>query len=374
MLIGETTGHREPSWRPGGRVDSAVACGQDGRVSRLNIVLILLSACGAPGASPSGDVGPADARDADVDDRRVEDDPEPPDVPVATAPDAPAGVPLWRVHLSEGREVVGEHLWTYDRNRWWEPAPEFTHALFDVSRLRPYPNDRSVRFVDQSEIERVEFLEAPGRRGYRQALRDEGIALQRSPLDGVAHVITGHDSYHLEEQGYGDNAWDLVFTDELGRRYTGDGTQNEDHLIWAQPVYLPTAGYVVEVVRDAPDNVVGEHPGFGAPNNLVGVHLGGAYYVYLYHFRQGSIPENVAVDAWLDAGAYLGEVGNSGVTLEPHLHLTVLWYDAAAEPPRSWSVPSEFVGLWTAPVPGGPARLQDFVDPPTGTWLSSEEF
>lgn len=281
---------------------------------------------------------------------------------------------LWRVTLSDGEEVVGEPIVTYDHNRWWEPEPTQTHALFDVSALRPFPDDRSLRFVDQATVRLIEPFVVYGRRPYRQALRDEGIVLERSPLEVVAHVFTGHDSYHLEEQGYGDYAWDFVVTDERGTRYLGDGSTNQDYRVWGQRVVLPTAGYVVEVVRDAPDNPVGESPPLGAPNNLVGVHLGGSYYLYLLHFQQGSIPDSVAVDAYLEAGTFLGLVGNSGVTLEPHLHVTVLWYDDQAEPARSWSVPSEFRDVWVGRTPAGSAQMVDFVDPPTGVWLSSEEF
>ena len=340
------------------------------------LLAVLPAGCGGPKATNDGvaDAGVGDAS-PDVADAAIgEVDSEGPDVSDAQEADSTGGVALWRASLTDGREVVGEHIWTYDHNRWWEPEPTWSHALFDVSRLRPYPDDHSVHVIGASEIETIDVLAPSPRRPYRQALRDEGIVLSRSPLAGVAHVFTGHDSYHLEEQGYGDNAWDLVVTDEQGRRFTGDGASNEEFLAWGKPVVLPSAGYVVEVVRDAPDNPLGTHPGLGSPNNLVGVSLGGSYYLYLLHFQQDSIPAEVAVDAYLEAGTYLGTVGNSGVTLEPHLHVTVLWYDAAAQPPRSWSVPSEFQQVWTAPTPRGPATFKPFDDPPTGTFMSSEEF
>jgi hypothetical protein len=344
----------------------------------LYVMLLALCACG-----DGSDSMPNAATDAaDVPDTQELSDSEG-DSSEDVAPDAPedAGVDgavdsieLWRVSLRDGGEVVGQPIWTYDHNRWWEPEATWSHALFDDSRLRAYPDDRSVRVLSQGDIAAIDRLQVAGRRTYRQALREHGFVLERSPLDGVAHVYTGHDSYHLEEQGFGDNAWDLVVTDAAGRRFTGDGTRNEDFLIWGAPVVLPTAGYVVEVIRDAPDNPLGTQPGLGSPNNLVGVHLGGSYYLYLLHFQQDSIPEEIVVDAYLEQGAFLGYVGTSGVTLEPHLHLTVLWYDAAADPPRSWSVPSEFRNLWTAPSPSGPVTLHEFTDPPTGTFLSSEEF
>jgi hypothetical protein len=268
---------------------------------------------------------------------------------------------------------VGEHIATFDHNRWWATEARITHALFDVSALRPYPDDESVTFIDHASIERISEITSPGRAPYRQALQAEGITLDRSPLGGVSLVYTGHDSYHLEENGYGDFAWDIVRTNESGSRFLGDGAANEDYLVWDSPVYLPTSGYVVEVVRDAPDNTPGTYLE-GATNNLVGIHLHGAYYLYLLHMREGSVPEEVVVDAYLDAGAFLGNVGNAGVTLEPHLHIVVLWYDANADTPRSWSVPAEFRDLWTGPAPAGPSQMHPFVDPSTGTYISSDEF
>ena len=336
---------------------------------RLLLPLIFAACSAAPAATgPTQDAGlvhdtPVDSLIEDLTDAQVQVDAAPPE-PTTT---------LWSVNLSNGEEIVGEHIATYNQNRWWDQRPALTHALFDLASLQAYPNDRSVVLIDHSEIDAISAFEQAGTKPYRQALRDHNIVLERPPLDDVSLVFTGHESYHLEENGYGDFAWDLVQTDNTGARYTGDGLENEDYLVWGAPVYLPTAGIVVEVERDGTDNTPGTYPE-QAINNLVGVHLGGSYYVYLLHLQAGSIPAEVKVDAYLNAGTLIGNVGNSGVTLEPHLHLTVLWYDANAEPARSWSVPSEFHNLWMAQTPDGPSHQYPFLDPATGMYISANEF
>lgn len=344
-------------------------CGVVGE--RLVAIVLVLPcvACGAGDGSADGDAGPSSDGGSDA----MATDAGRPD---GGLPDGAAdGGFRMRVTLDDGRELVGERVATYDHSRWWiDPSDELTHALFRPDLLLEYPNDRSLAFVAASRIERsvMERL-PPGARSYRNSLRERGVTLDRVPLDGVTYVIAGHERHHLEENGYGDFAWDLVRTDADGGRFSGDGSANEDYLVWDDEVYLPTRGYVVEVVRDAPDNVPGTLD-LEAVNNMVGVQIYGGYYLYLLHFRQDTIPQSVRVGAVLDAGAYLGRVGNSGVSLEPHLHVTMLAADPESTPLRTWSVPSEFRDVWVGTSPEGPAGHRAFHDPGSGEWISSSRF
>lgn len=274
--------------------------------------------------------------------------------------------------------VQGQLIATYDHTTWWtEPSGEFTFALFDPEQFEPYyAEDRSVRLVSSLDVVSIssEDSTSPHPEMYRDLLRREGITIERVPVEGVAEVFTGHASYHLDEDGYGNFAWDLVLTDETGQRFTREGDDVEDFLIWSADVFLPTSGTVIEVVRDEPDNtVIGEYE-IGQANNLLGIHLVGSYYLYLIHFQQGSIPEDIEVSDYLDAGTFVGRVGNSGVSAEPHLHITILYYDSTSDPPRSWSVPSEFEDLYVAPSPMGPVSHQEYFVPVSRMWISSEPF
>lgn len=270
---------------------------------------------------------------------------------------------LVRVELGDGEVLDAQLIETYDhRLWWWDVADRTTLALFVPSDYAAYPDDASFRFVALSDVASMEDGEQAAE-CYLEFVERRAFTIDRSPLEGASQILMGNSGYHRYEGGMGDFAWDFTLVDDTGARFEGDGTQNTDYLVWDEPVVAPVSGYVVDVVDDAADNPPGDYPE-GATNNLVGIHLGGSFYLYVLHLKQGSIPDDIAVDTRVDAGDRLGTVGNSGVSLEPHLHVTMLWYDADAD--RSWSVPTRFQSLEVAPTPKGPWRERDFYRPVTG--------
>ena len=281
--------------------------------------------------------------------------------------------PWTEIRLHNGETRTGELIAVYDHNYWWEQSTGFTYALFDAAQFaQSHLTDHSVAFVSSSQVAGLRYTPAPpGRGSHRRWMRERGLFLRRVPLDGRVNVIAGNGGYHREENGYGDFAWDLVRTDDEGRRFRDDGERNEDYLVWNDEVYLPAPGVVVELVRDVPDNEPGHYEP-GAPNNLLGIHLTGAWYLYLLHFRQDSIPLEIEIGDPVGRDLYVGRVGNAGVSLEPHLHMSVLWYDAQAQ--RSWSVPAEFFDITVASSPRGPAARAEWVVPVAGSWIANEPF
>ncbi len=351
----------------------------------LLISLVVVSCHGPPTHVP-----PPDAAIQQVQDKRPPDHGRPDIFFPEVVPSDPRPAPgLTEVLLKDGSRRTGHLVATYDHRRWWwNPADELTYALFWSNDFSAYPEDQSFTFLSSVDIELISWGQPQATSPYfREFMRQYGFLCYRVPLEGVAYVITGNDSYHLSEDGYGDFAWDLVRTDEQGHTFADGGLENEDYFVWDSPVFLPHTGYVVEVVRDAEDNTPGSYPD-DAINNMVGIHMEGSYYLYLLHFKQHSIPSSldqtcepyvpdtpcVEPGAILKAGTFIGRVGNSGVSLVPHLHLSFLWWDADAATPRYWSIPGEFSGIHHATAPEGPAIRVQYSVPGTGEWISSDPF
>lgn len=331
--------------------------GWGGYIVGMRIALLALLACQAPASSdqtaaPASDTGSTSS---------------------TTTSSSTFTVLGERLVLTSGEVVQGEVIATYDQSRWmWTPADETWLAVFDPAGWDGYPDDSSVRVVRESDVASRHGVLLPGPT-WRDWLRTEGAVWEFPPLDGTSWVITGNDGYHLDEDGFGDFAWDLVATDAAGQRFTGAGMDNADFLVWGQPVYAARAGTVIEVIRDAPDHPPGAYP-IDAVNNLVGIRVEGQVYQYYLHFRQGSIPPGITVGTEVSAGDLLGEVGNSGVTLEPHLHLTLLyWEDGEPGRERFWSVPSEWADLHVADQPTGSTLFPHAV-PQTGQWIGPDAF
>ncbi|KQW83711.1 M23 family metallopeptidase [Brevundimonas sp. Root1279] len=180
-----------------------------------------------------------------------------------------------------------------------------------------------------------------------------------SPVTGRVLVWDGHDalSHHrrwdyllppLKAFGFSSNAmrysYDFVPVDAEGRMHSGDGADNSDWFGFGQPVRVPSAGVVVQVRDDRPDdrqfdpatlkddiNLV-----FG---NVVVIDRGDGTFDMLGHIQQGSA--KVRVGDRVEPGQTVAAIGASGSSLFPHLHYQRV--DAADM--RGEGVPSTFSDL-----------------------------
>jgi len=152
---------------------------------------------------------------------------------------------------------------------------------------------------------------------------DDAVTIA-APFDGEWHVpsagrssLVSHHWTPLADQRY---AVDFLIERD-GRTYDGDRHDLASYYCWDQPLLAPVDGTVVVAEDGNPDVPIGETDGENLGGNVVVIEFGPDLYVQLAHLRSGS----VAVEAGQQVreGDVIGRCGNSGHSLEPHLHLQV---------------------------------------------------
>ncbi len=121
------------------------------------------------------------------------------------------------------------------------------------------------------------------------------------------------------ENTYAILAFDIVKLNSFGgRAQTVFSKDNRQYEVFGEKLYAPISGKVIAMKRDMPDNV----PPDANLNEKAGNHIviqNGNTFVMLAHLKQRTIA--VKQNEEVKAGDYLGDAGNSGNSLEPHLHI-----------------------------------------------------
>ncbi len=97
---------------------------------------------------------------------------------------------------------------------------------------------------------------------------------------------------------------------------------NGAYRIWRRPLLCPSDGRIVSVVDGVADNAAfGSDRPYGVGNHIV-VKKAADVYLVLGHLAEGSV--RVVVGQVVRAGDQVGNVGNSGWTERPHLHMQAM--------------------------------------------------
>ncbi len=162
----------------------------------------------------------------------------------------------------------------------------------------------------------------------------EDTPIIHMPVQGTWKLVKspGHDRF----------AFDLVAADDESRRTSRKSrlqhilgrASADDSYSWSMPVYAPLDGVVVRAHDGSPDRqqlsllkdlwtMIFSRPKLN-PEDIspfAGNHVimqGDDFYVFLAHMQCGSL--QVTEGDKVEVGQRIGRVGNSGFTLEPHLH------------------------------------------------------
>jgi hypothetical protein len=183
----------------------------------------------------------------------------------------------------------------------------------------------------------------------------------RLPFDGEWVVLWGgakpHENYHVAVPPVR-FAYDFV-VDSGGSLHRTHGRSNEDFYCWRRPILAPAAGRVAMTVDSFAENIPGTaRPGYRGPGNFVAIDHGGGEISMLAHLRHGSV--RVSNGQTLAAGDTVGECGNNGESVLPHLH-----YQLQRGPARP--VPalfSDFLANGARVTRGQPTRGQRVIQAP----------
>jgi hypothetical protein len=156
------------------------------------------------------------------------------------------------------------------------------------------------------------------------------------PFEGYWRVSQGHSCATNHRVGGfgGDFAWDFAAVGPGGRSSRSEKSgNNEDSYSFGKPVLAPIDGRVLRVVGDVRDrdgqqslprtslleNLRRPEWVFG---NFVVLDIGNGAFALLAHLRHGSI--SVEPGQRVREGERLAECGNSGNTVDPHVHLQIM--------------------------------------------------
>jgi hypothetical protein len=160
----------------------------------------------------------------------------------------------------------------------------------------------------------------------------EPVALTFPFRGGCFHIAHGGSreiiNGHMKVAAPGLHVWrgqmwglDIFKLYPRGNRARGFFPENlQDYAIFGEPVYAPCTGEIVAVENGLPDLTPPESDEVNKAGNYVLLRCGDEAVILLAHLKRGSVV--VRPGEQVSVGDRLGEIGNSGNTTEPHLHIS----------------------------------------------------
>ena len=175
----------------------------------------------------------------------------------------------------------------------------------------------------------LNFQAFRGVQSYNETVTDLDFPLKQGTYyvssGGTTAVANNHFRNYPNSQQY---AIDINQINRLGS-VSGNVISNstDRHVIFGQAVYSPCSGVVRYSENDVPDNtatsmIVDHESGRG---NYVDLECDG-FIISMSHFMKGSV--RVISGVRVERGQHLAQVGNSGFSQEPHLHIQAARYAA----------------------------------------------
>jgi murein DD-endopeptidase MepM/ murein hydrolase activator NlpD len=106
-----------------------------------------------------------------------------------------------------------------------------------------------------------------------------------------------------------------------GKPYRGDKSRLESYYIYGDPLLAIADGRVTEAVDSIPDSPVGGRTWDEMAGNHIVLDIGDGHYVLYGHMKKDSL--RVQVGDLVRRGQVIGQVGDSGNSDAPHLHIQV---------------------------------------------------
>ena len=239
------------------------------------------------------------------------------DTPAGVPPDRPPPLPSATLLAPSGSAVI----WLDVRVQRKADLPAVLEHLV-VSSTRPPPGEESIRFsslVGRVAVGAQEPLELGPPVSSGLWVAAEGCC------DDPTHHRRGLlvvDGNQVVPQRF---AIDWIKLDESHRAWVGDPAQLSSYFSYGEPLIAAADGTVV-VARDGvadtpPPDDPPPPPLAGQPGNHVILRIGPGIHLLYAHMKPGSV--RVRVGEHVRRGEVLGQLGNSGLSATPHLHMQV---------------------------------------------------